>query len=235
MNYDIADLARVCTNIMSRLDIATNNLANLSTPGFKVEYWRGSVEELENKSVVVNTPPIYADYSQGIMQQTDNALDVALQGEGFFAVETPKGIGYTRKGNFTLNLNKQLVTREGHLVQGEEGGPIIIQGRNVEIDRQGVVLVDGAKVGQLKIVGFAKQQELMKQGEGLYLDPGTAGLKKLDNPEVYARQLEMANVNAIKEMANMIDIQRSFETYQKVILTISDMDKLATSRIGRLA
>lgn len=234
MNYDIGDLARVCTNIMSQLDVVTNNLANLSTPGFKVEYWRGDGEDAGDKSTTGNGSSMYVDYSQGILQQTDNALDIAMQGEGFFVIETRNGTAYTRKGNFTLNQNKQLATRGGEILLGE-GGPITIQGRNVEIDREGVVQVDGIMAGKLRIVAFDKPQKLIRQGEGLYTDSGTAGLKKVVNPDVSARHLEMANVNAIKEMANMIDIQRSFETYQKVILTISDMDKLSTSRIGRLA
>jgi flagellar basal-body rod protein FlgG len=174
------------------------------------------------------------DYSQGSLQKTDNALDVAIEGEGFFAVQAGQGVAYTRRGNFAVNKNSQLVTQSGLPVLGKQG-PITISGGNVDIGAAGDVSVDGAVAGELRIVRFDNVQALTRTQEGLYSDPGTAGMKNMEKPEIKSRQLEMSNVNAIREMVEMIDIQRSFETYQKVIHTMTDLDKLATSRVGKLA
>ncbi len=233
MSFGIGELSSACSSIMSRLDVVTNNLANLGTPGFKVEHWRRE-ERRDNQGAAGEGTSLYVDYSQGTLQPTDNAFDLALQGEGFFVIGTKAGTAYTRKGNFALNKNNQVVTQTGDLVLGE-AGPISINGRQVDIDRAGMLQVDGAVAGKLKIVSFNKPQNLSKQGDGLFTDPGTAGPQKADKTDVLARNLESANVNAIKEMVEMIDMQRSFESYQKVILTISDMDKLSASRVGRLA
>lgn len=233
MSYGISDLARVCTNTLSQLDVVSHNLANLATPGFKVEHLYQGNNASANKDDGVRSTTL-VDYSPGLIQKTDNVLDVAIQGDGFFVVESKDGPAYTRKGNFTINSSGELVTQSGEKVLGDSG-PIRISGSDVNIDSSGVVQVDGSEVGRLQLVSFDKQQNLLKRGDGLFTDPGTAGLKKVDTPNFMPRQLELANVNAIKEMADMIDIQRSFESYQKVMQTIQDLDKLSTSRIGRLA
>ena len=221
---------------MSQLDVVSNNLANLAMPGFKVEhiYQGEGTQPPDGKGSVEGNALLFVDYSPGVMQKTDNALDVAIQGDGFLVVESKAGLAYTRKGDFTINKNNQLVTQSGDSVLGE-GGPITINGRNVSIDGGGMIAVDGAEVGKLQMVSFDKQQNLIRRGDGLFTDPGSAGKKKTAMPAFIPRHLELANVNAIKEMADMINIQRSFESYQKVMLTIQDMDKLSTSRVGRLA
>jgi flagellar basal body rod protein FlgG len=94
--------------------------------------------------------------------------------------------------------------------------------------------VDGSPVGKLKIVDFADRQKLRNAGGGLYIDDGSAGVKKMDRPDIASGTIELSNVNVINEMANMIEIHRSFETYQKIIQTLADQDKLSVSRIGRV-
>lgn len=238
MSDGISELAKICTRTMSQLDVVSNNLANLATPGFKVEHiYQGEAEGAKTaagKGDVGDPAFIYVDHSPGLMQRTDNALDVAITGDGFFVIESQAGLAYTRKGNFTINKNNQLVTQSGDKVLGESG-PITIAGRDVNIDGGGTVAVDGAVAGKLQMVSFDKRQNLVRRGDGLFTDPGTAGKKKVATPDFTPRHIELANANAIREMADMIDIQRSFESYQKVMLTIQDMDKLSTSRVGRLA
>lgn len=236
MAYGIAELASVCVDSLSQLELVTNNIANLATSGFKAELWRRSTpDQFDASSERASATAMYVDYSQGIVQQTGNALDLAIQGEGFFVVETPEGSSYTRKGNFTLDKDNRLVTHSGYPVLGENGQAISINGKTVEIDQDGVVQVDGNEAARLKFVQFENQKELIRRGDGLFSDSGNAGIKKAENAVISSRHLELANVNAIKEMVNMIDIQRTFESYQKAILTIAEMDKLSTSRVGRLA
>lgn len=234
MSYGIGELAKVCTNTLSQLDVVSHNLANLATPGFKVEHIYPGDKTTANNGDGARGAFIFVDYSPGLMQKTDNALDVAIQGDGFFVIESKAGLAYTRKGNFTINKDNQLATQAGDNVLGE-AGPIKINGQDVNIDGSGTIVVDGVEAGRLQMVSFDNRQNLIKRGDGLFADPGNAGNKKVATPSFIPRQLELANANAIKEMADMIDIQRSFESYQKVMQTIQDLDKLSTSRVGRLA
>ncbi len=158
---------------------------------------------------------------------------MAIQGEGYFVIETRDGERYTRNGSFTLNQNGELTTMSGDAVMGE-GGRITISGRKIEISNAGTINVDGNDAGKLKIVDFKKKDALVKRGSGLFAASATAEQTPLDNPEVRSGYLETSNVQAVKEMVEMIDIQRSFEAYLKIMQTISDQDRLATSRIGKL-
>jgi len=233
MSYGIGDLAKVAANAMLQLDVVSHNLANLSTPGFKAEHLYPGDKTADNKGDSGGGVFIMVDHSPGLLQKTDNTLDVAIQGDGFFVIENKAGLAYTRKGNFSISKNV-LVTQSGDNVLGE-AGPIRINGKHVTIESNGTVLVDGTEAGKLRVVSFDNRQNLLRRGDGLFTDPGTAGNKKEAAPDLINRHLELANVNAIKEMADMIDIQRSFESYQKVMQTIQDMDKLSISRVGRLA
>lgn len=235
MSYGVGEVAKASTDRIYQLDVVSNNLANTGTPGFKVErFYPGTTGDDAKEGATTRLSFTMVDYSQGMMQKTDNALDVAIQGEGFFTVQTRGGLAYTRKGNFTINKNNQLVTQSGDNVLGK-AGPIAINGKTVNIDNQGGVIVDGAEAGKLKIVRFDNVKALTRHGNGLFMDPGSGGMKNLEKPEVSSRHLELANVNVIREMVDMIDIQRSFEFYQKVIQTIADLDKLSTGRVGKLA
>jgi flagellar basal-body rod protein FlgF len=236
MGYGVGDVAKASESRILQLDIVSNNLANTGTIGFKAErYHPGTISVGDGVKVgaTPRTPFTIVDYGQGVMQKTDNVLDVAIQGEGFFTVQTREGLAYTRKGNFTINKKNQLVTQAGEFVMGNQG-PITVTGRDVNIDAIGNVSLNGVTAGALKIVRFENNQALTRNKDGLFTDSGTAGMKKMENPEIKPRQLEMSNVNTIREMVDMIDIQRSFETYQKVIQTMADLDKLATSRVGKL-
>jgi flagellar basal-body rod protein FlgG len=236
MGFGIGDVAKASEHKILQLDVVAHNLANVGTTGFKAErYHPGAVMDVTPKAgSATGAAFTIVDHSQGSMQKTDNALDVAIEGEGFFAVQTAQGMAFTRNGNFLVNKNNQLVTQSGQRVLGKQG-PITISGGNVDIGTAGDVSVNGVIAGELRIVRFDNVRALTRNQEGLFSDPGTAGMKALEKPEIKSRQLEMSNVNAIREMAEMIDIQRSFETYQKVIHTMTDLDKLATSRIGKLA
>ena len=233
MAYEIGALAKVLTNSLSQLDVVSHNLANLATPGFKVEHLYPGNPSPANQGDVTGKPFIVVDYSPGLMQKTDNALDAAIQDDGFFVIESKEGVAYTRKGNFSIK-NNELVTQSGDKVLGA-AGPIRIKGNQVTIESNGIVLVDGKEAGKLQLAGFDKRSDLVRRGDGVFTDPGTAGKKMAATPALLPRHLELANVSAIKEMADMIDIQRSFESYQKVMQTIQDLDKLSTGRVGRLA
>ena len=170
-------------NNQQRLDVLANNLANINTPGFKQDklIFRVPVEsEKEGAShtghLQGSAPPIPSgartDFSQGILRHTDNPLDLALDGTGFFCIQTPGGTHYTRNGSFTINEDGVLATREGHPVLGK-GGEIKIDGRDVSVDEEGKVSVNGSEVGTLKVVSVSQPASLKKMGNTLFASGGS--------------------------------------------------------------
>jgi flagellar basal-body rod protein FlgF len=218
------------------LDSVAHNLANVQTPGFKAEkgYFRLK-ENAAAQSGTAYTAAARTDFSEGIIQRTGNPLDMAIQGKGFFTVETKDGVAYTRKGNFTINSANELITPEGNYVLGE-GGRITLTGSKVQVSAGGDIRTESGIIGKLKVVDFDRTEALVKQGGCLFKNPeNKAGLKTQDDSVVKSEHLENSNVQALKEMVGMIDIQRTVESYQKVIQTLGDLDRLSTNRLGKLA
>lgn len=229
-------MANAAIRQISRLDCVTHNIANVNTPGFKAERFRflnGNAAGGINEGRPAQGPATTADYSQGVMQKTSNVLDLAIHGKGFFAVQTKAGVSYTRDGRVTLNKAGELVTQAGDYVLGR-GERITINGNNIEISQEGTISVDGDEVDALKIVSFREPSALVKRGVGFLNPDNLAGAKEEENARVQSGYLELSNVEAIREMVEMINIQRTFESYQKVIQTISEQDKMSTNRIGKL-
>lgn len=248
MSYTILDIAGVAAVKVNQLDLVSNNIANSATPGYKTEHMMASVgdnvTDPTNDQAPEVTTAVYIDFTQGVLERTGNNLDVAIQGEGFFEIETPAGLAYTRAGNFTIDKNGTLTDPLGNPVMGE-GGRITIPNTDSQTDIQiapsGMVKVygteaDGTEVGTLKVVTFSDTTKLKRSANGLFVDPGQAGLTTPapEEKNVQAGYLELSNASVAKEMIQMIDIQRTFELYQKAIQTISDQDRLSVSRVGRL-
>ena len=231
MAYDINSITSAMDRKISQMDHVTNNLANATTPGFKAEHLR-AIQAIDVGEVGPSEATI--DFRPGLSQQTGNALDLHIESDGFFVIQTKDGLAFTRRGDFTINRDSQLVTQDGNQVMGE-GGIITLRKGQVNISRDGSVSVDGDVIGKLRITDFNNRAALTRIGGGLYRDSGSAGMKKPVRAEIAAGFLELSNVNVIGEMTELIDINRSFETYQKIIQTLSDQDKLSVSRVGRLA
>ena len=235
MVYDIFTVASAMDRKIVQLDHVTNNLANASTPGFKAEHLRAlraySDDEGASPEATMETS---VDFRPGSTERTGNALDLRIEGDGFFVIQQKEGLAFTRRGDFTIDPQNRLVTQSGDPVMGDSGTITLGKGQ-IHISSDGSVAVDASVVGKLRIVDFNNRAKLTRSGGGLYLDSGTAGMKKPPSPEVASGYLELSNVNMILEMTGMIEINRSFEYYQKMILTLSEMDKMSVSRIGRLA
>ena len=223
-------------NHEQRLNQVTNNLANVDTPGFKKEtvtfdemlYQATSSRQRVGKALRINTV-----HQQGVMQKTDAPLDLAIAGDGFFRVETPAGIRYTRAGNFQRNNEGLLVTANGYPVLSESG-PITLTGNRFDVARDGSISVDGAQSGRLTVVK-ADPQALKKEGENLFrLEDG--GVEETSpNFQLMQGHLEKSNVNTVTEMTEMIDLYRAYEGQQKIIRAVDDLDDLAVRRVGSLA
>ncbi|MBN1380254.1 MAG: flagellar hook-basal body protein [Deltaproteobacteria bacterium] len=235
----MADITTIGTAMdlqVKQLEHLSNNLANAGTPGFKAVHLHilKSTEEIFTAEQPTAIPNILTvDFSCGVPQNTKNPLDLYINRDGFFVVETDRGEAYTKNGSFTLNQNNQLVTQDGWLVIGDSG-PVTLMEGPINITRDGGILIDGNQVGQLKIVDFEDRQALVKAGASLYYDEGSANLKTVDQPDIQSGFLEMSNVNVVREMTDMIGLNRLFETYQKMIQALSEQDDLAVNRIGTL-
>ena len=229
-----------------KMDILANNLANINTVGFKQDMLifqvpgqgGGQKDGSNPPNSLVSTPPTptatKTDFSPGPLKHTKNALDLALDGEGFFCVETPDGEHYTRKGSFTLNQQGVLVTKDGHPVLGK-GGEIKIKGQDVSIDEQGNISVDGNSVDTIRVVTISETHSLRKAGDTLFAPPGS-GVSEDTAEDVKVKQgfLETSNVDGIKVMTEMIDVLRGYESYQKVIKFLDDATRKSIDEVGRL-
>jgi len=223
-------------NHEQRLHQVTNNLANADTPGYKKEtvtfdemlYQATSTRQRVGKALRINTV-----HEQGVMQKTDAPLDLAIAGDGFFKVQTPAGVRYTRAGNFQRNQEGLLVTANGYPVLGE-GGPITISGNRVEVARDGSLSVDGVRSARLSVVK-APPQALKKEGENLFRLEEGAAEEAAGNFQLIQGHLEKSNANTVTEMTEMIDLFRAYESQQKMIRAVDDLDDLAVRRVGALA
>ena len=229
---------------MKRMDIISNNLANINTPGYKKDRmtFEGmlagastplAVPTSKTADPLLQKENVYIDYSAGSVSQTGNALDVAINGDGFFTVSTPNGTAYTRQGNFRLAADGTLVTIDGFPVLGQ-GGEIQIKGSNVVINAKGEITVDGAAAGTLNLVDFPKPYNLTKTGSALFVPSDPQATPQAAKAAIQQGQLEGANVDSVGEMVQMIETNRYFDACQKVILGYDELAGKAANDLGKL-
>jgi flagellar basal-body rod protein FlgG len=249
-----------------RLDAVANNLANLDTDGYKKDITAhrafpelllrrmsddgvyrhpfGSGDEapiIGKLGTGVELNELFTDFSQGAMKETQSDFDVALDGKGFLAVDTPWGERYTRNGSFQLGKEGFLETKEGYQVLGENG-PIKIKANNFQIDKDGGIWVNTVYdsddpnlmisregngweqteyLDSLKLVEFELDRYLQKQGSSLYKANEFSGEARViegqERPRVVQGFVESANVDPVVEMVQMIEVNRAYEANQKVI------------------
>jgi len=247
MNQALYAAVSGASNSQMRLDILTNNLANVNTVGFKEDklYFHLPDKEEDSRSLqkakgFVMAPPAQpyetrTDFTPSALRPTNNVLDLAIQGEGFFCVQTPEGKNYTRRGDFSLTKDGNLITKEGYPVLGK-GGEIILQGKKITVNDEGEISVDGNTVDKLKVVGIGKPHMLQKISGTLFKSrDGQVDEKELKNIKIKQGFLETSGVNGVRTMTEMIDVLRGYESYQKVIHFLSDVSKKSINDVGRLA
>lgn len=245
MNSGIYSAVSGSLAAMQRLDMISNNLANVNTPGYKKD--KLSFEGLLAGSVsppdvpqgmtadpVMQKGNVFIDFTAGPTTQSGNPLDLAIDGDGFFAVTTPDGTAYTRQGNFRTSADGTLVTADGYPVQSSGGGPIRIQGSHVEIDSRGGVTVDGTNVGTISLVDFDKPYNLTKTGSALFVQPDQQAAPQPGKSQIQQGHLEGSNVESISEMVQMIETNRYFEACSKVIKGFDDITAKAANEIGKV-
>ena len=227
-----------------RLEMLANNLANVNSPGYKADkaLFRSSLATARGEEAVTGVANHHVrfdgsriDFSAGPVKATDNSLDLAIDGPGFFSVNTPEGVRYTRAGNFSRDAQGMLVTQDGHRVLGE-GGEILLGNGSVQIDAQGRVSVDGDVTGRIAVVDFPDAGSLEKVGSSLFAPvDGAAGENPGQGTTVRQGYVEMANVNPVLAMTEMIDTLRTYEAYQKMMRAVSDADAKSINDVGKPA
>ncbi|MCD5410336.1 MAG: flagellar hook-basal body complex protein [Clostridiales bacterium] len=177
---------------------------------------------------------VLTDFSQGTIEQTGNRLDFAIKGSGFFKILTPHGEMFTRNGNFTLNNNAEIITAEGYFLAGKYGS-IISDGANFQLSEDGHIILDGEVIDQIEIINIENVQDLRKHGEGYFRIEENIELKLGEfTGSITQGALESSNVNTIREMVELINIHRTFESNQKVVRAYDEMLQKAVNDIGRI-
>jgi flagellar basal-body rod protein FlgF len=239
------------TTLERQLNVVANNIANVNTSGYKAdeslfeEYLRSGAHEdnfigRDRAVSYVQDRATFHDLSQGALQQTNNPLDIAIDGGGFLAVQSAGGELYTRDGNLQLNNVGTLVTENGDAVLGT-AGPIVFQptDHDINISPDGTITVlEGAARtdtirGKLRMVSFADAQALLKQGSNLF-SVGEGGAQPAADLKSTVRQgyIEKSNVNSVAEMSRMIEVTRSYTAVSSMLQQQSDLHKTAIEKLA---
>ncbi|QZY55536.1 flagellar hook-basal body protein [Crassaminicella profunda] len=177
---------------------------------------------------------VYVNHEQGQLYETDNNLDVGIKGRGFFKVETPAGLRYTRDGSFALNKDHELVTLDGYKVEGFDG-PIILDGSDISINELGEIMVDGEYMDTIQVVDIENRKDLRKEASNMYrMAEGVQGKEAEFTGQVVQGFLEKSNVNAVKEMVKMMSLFRNYESGQKIVKAYDDTLGKAVNEVGKV-
>lgn len=245
-------------NEQNRMDIMTNNLANASTVGFKkegstsqsfdtvlayklkdVSVGLGTAQHIGQNNPGVKIGENYTDYSQGSYRVTGNTFDLALDGEGFFAIEFTNKAGetstmYTRAGNFTLDREGYLVTNDGDYLLDQNSRRIQLDPlKDADINSDGTISQDGVQIAKIQVTDFEDYDYLERYGE-TYFRPLEGAETTASTAAINSGYLEMANVQVVSEMVNMITITRQYESNQKIMQTYDRSLEIAVNNLGKL-
>ncbi|MBI5755604.1 MAG: flagellar basal-body rod protein FlgF [Nitrospirae bacterium] len=236
------------------ITVISNNVANINTSGYKADRPVFKVD-MPSAALDGNNPPptpfskggqggiigglddkfyteidsLFTDFSAGVIKQTGNPLDLAIEGDGFFVIDSPDGPRYTRSGNFTLDASNMLTTVDGDMVSGDNG-PIILEQGRITIDSEGRVSVNGSEVNRIRIVDFDRPYNLEKDQGNMFAGLGE---RTAEGYKILQGAIELSNVNSVKEMASMITVLRGYESYQKVMTTLDETSAKA-NEVGRV-
>jgi flagellar basal-body rod protein FlgF len=232
---------------MESLDLLANNLANAATNGYKGdrEFYSLFTSDYAERDATgnVSTLPLverkWTDFSQGVLQNTSNPLDLAISGNAFFAVNGPSGPLYTRNGSFQVSSAGILTTADGYAVRAVTppgNGTITLDPSTpVTVTPEGDVQQNGVSVGQLELVRFADTKVLDKQGSNYFRNTnGSVAPAAATDIEVHQGQTEASNVNTAGSAVQLVGVMRQFEMLQKAITVSLDMDKKGIDEVARI-
>jgi flagellar basal-body rod protein FlgF len=236
--------------LQRELDVVANNIANLNTTGYKSdntvfqEFLMPGVRASQFRGAdrfvsFVQDRATWTDFTQGPVQPTGNPLDVAISGDSFITVQTPRGERYTRNGALQINAQGQLVTSEGLAVVGTNG-PITFQPNDREISigidgtisvREGQNTID-AQRGKLKLASFASPRLLQKDGTSTYVAPAGVTPQVPTDAKVTQGAIEKSNVQSVMQMTRMIEITRAYTQIAQILQNQSDLRRTALDKLS---
>lgn len=215
----------------ARQQVVANNLANAETYGFKGE--RVFARLLGD----MVQPEAATDFAQGALTPTERPLDLALEGEGFFVIDTPAGERLTRGGSLRMDETGRIVDGSGNAILGERGRPIIVpEGKGeIAIGADGVVRVDGREIDRLRVVRAPEGTQLFHEGAALFRAEGA--VERIDPAERRVRQghVEASNVGTLETMVDMINIQRAYAAVHNSLQVQDGVLDTIANQIGRLS
>jgi flagellar basal-body rod protein FlgF len=225
-----------------QMDITANNIANMSTAGFKVEklllrnVTSGPATAMGGAAKInfVQDTGVTRRFSDGQLDKTGRSLDLAIRGPGFFVIETPDGERYTRDGRFAVNDVGILSTSDGMAVLDDGGAQITldVNGEAPIITKEGSVQVGGLEVARLDIANFENLDSLKKVGEGRFKAPANAAVQAVENPVVLQHFLERSNVVGIVEMSRMIQTTRAYQSVSNMLSKAETLSERTIQRLG---
>jgi flagellar basal-body rod protein FlgF len=250
-NASLVGLSRQIA-LQRELDVVSNNIANLNTTGFKADnivfqehmmplaranQFRGNDKQV---SFVLDRAT-WLDLSQGPLEQTGSPLDVAVSGNAFLTVQTPRGERYTRNGALQINSTGQLVTSEGLQVVGQSG-PIVFQpgDRDISISLDGTISVregqntTDSQRGKLKLASFDQPQLLQKDGTSTFMAPNGVTAQIPTNVRVNQGVIEKSNVKSVMEMTRMVEVTRAYTQIAGLLQQQADMRRSAIEKLAEV-
>jgi len=226
---------------MESLDLLANNIANTETGGYKVdrEFYSlyRSAEASGTESFDPSQLPViernYTDFTQGIISATSNPLDFAIQGNGFFALNTPGGPAYTRNGVFRLSTAGTIINADGYNVLDANGQPITLNpGLPVTVMPNGTVLQSGQTLGQMGLVDFAPE-DLVKKGKTMFRPANPDVKSKPGTGQILQGKTEGSNVTSSESTVRLVNVMRQFEMLQKAANIAGEMDRKSISEVAK--
>ena len=227
------------------MDVIANNMANINTTGFKRE-------SMKFEEYIQQSPPAEGeigtqrisfvqdkgtlrDLTQGAISHTGAPFDMAINGKGYFTIQTPNGdTRYTRNGHFTLDGNGQIVTEDGGVLQGD-GGAVAITNDDgdIHIAQDGTITGARGQLGKIKLVTFANEAALNKEGSSLYST--TQQPQPVETPMIQQGSLEGSNVQPVLEISHMLDVMRAYQTTANLTQSQEDLKRNAIDKLGSAA
>ncbi len=239
-----------------RMSTIANNLANVNTTAYKKDTmaFHDVFTRFAHDHVVTTKPYLRdkdlfprpdimakprlsdqtIDFSQGSLQKTGNQLDFALSGEGLFSVQAPEGTLYTRAGNFVVDSTGTLVTPQGFPVMVDGGALAIPPGAKLNVDPGGMISINGEPAGSFNLVTFEEIGRLERIGSNMYKAPDGAAEQPPADLTVEQGFIEKGNVEVVTEMVAMIETQRAFTMYSKMIQGTDQLDRNMITRLSRI-
>ena len=229
----MGDIVEIASGILSRserrIEIAASNVANIATPGYKRQVSFSALVSAAGEQV----PEVggYTDFAIGKPVETGNPYDLAITGDGFFAVRSGDRLLYTRRGQFQREPDGTLITGEGLAVQARGGGDIVLKGASFEVTQDGTVLDDGEPTAKLAVVAFGDPTGV--SWEGSLFDAPADTVVDVSQPAIRQGVLESSNVSTGDEMVTIMEALRRAETGQRLIGVYDDLMGRALSAFGQ--